>query len=50
VAVPPGEHELVFKYLPARIYAAMAVGGAALLAVIIVLVWKRPRKGPPSQS
>jgi hypothetical protein len=41
VVVPPGEHELVFRYLPVKIYAAMALSSFIVLAVIIILIRKR---------
>jgi uncharacterized membrane protein YfhO len=38
VVVPEGEHMIVFRYVPRRLYAAMAISGILLFASLFVLV------------
>jgi hypothetical protein len=45
VVVPPGEHKLVFRYVPVRIYAGMIISGLTILSSIAILArrngWKK---------
>ena len=38
VVVPEGEHTLVFKYVPRRIYASMAVSGILIFGMLFILL------------
>ena len=42
VVVPAGEHVVVFKYVPRRIYASMGVSGIILAGMLFVLFRRRP--------
>jgi hypothetical protein len=39
--VPEGKHTITFAYRPARFYFGLLISGAALIVVLVVLVWSR---------
>jgi hypothetical protein len=41
VVVPPGNHKVVFKYVPIKIYTAMGISAIALAVIILVLTLRR---------
>lgn len=42
VVVPEGEHELVFRYLPVKIYILLVVSILTVLCITVALVLKKP--------
>jgi hypothetical protein len=52
IAVPPGTHEVVFSYHPARLFLGFRIAGATLIIIVGTLgygVWRdtKSRKGKP---
>lgn len=44
VIVPEGRHEILFKYIPAKIYMAMALSGIALGAIFLIIFYRPKNK------
>lgn len=50
VAVPAGQHEIVFRYEPVSYYLGAAFSSAGLLLAVVCLVFPRSRKSIPGRS